>query len=427
MQKQRLITALDVGSSTIRCIMAQQKSEAPLEILAISEVPSSGIEKGIVKDIQAVSDCIKKALAEIENQSGKKPVNIFANITGVHIKTHVGDGRISIPTSSPNEPGEIDQEHVDQVINDAKNSVKIQKGFERSKILHGIPQSYVIDGQDDIHNPLRMNGFHLITKVYTIFSDLTPLRNLAKCVELAGYEVDQDCFALNHIAIAEAVLSEDERRLGTILVDIGGGTCDISLYRRDTLDNVFVVPMAGSAITEDLAIGLKTTLANAEYIKTQYGVALASSVDPNTEIVVEGISGRDSQIKSQALVSHVIQHRVEEILANCYNRLKNTYTPELVTAGIVITGGTSKLQEIAPLVRSAFNMPVKIALPDQSRLARHDDRLRDPAFATCLGLLYLAAQQERDWKSGSFKLPQFKTTSKLFDNIKRIFKEFISS
>jgi cell division protein FtsA len=394
-----------------------------LEILGFSEIPSEGIEKGIVKDIQAVSACIRKALQEVETLSGEKAVNIFANVTGEHIKTHQADGRISIPTLSPNEPGEIDQDHVDQVINDAKNSVKIQKGFERSKILHGIPQSFVIDGQDDIHNPVNMNGFHLIARVYTIFADITPIRNLGKCIELAGYEIDPDNFFLNHIAIAEAVLSEDERRLGSILVDIGGGTCDISLFDRGILEKIVVVPMAGSAVTEDLAIGLKTTLANAEYIKTQHGCALASSVDPEVEIEVEGISGRASQRRTKYLVSHVIQHRVEEMLALCYNKLKNSYTPELVTAGIVLTGGSANLQQIDAVVESAFNMHVKIASPNLSRLSGMITRLDDPACATLVGLLYLAADSDKDLKASSFSLGGL-GKAPVFDKLKKIIKDF---
>ena len=309
--KNNMITALDIGSSFVRVLIAKTAKDNSLEVLGSSEVPSSGIEKGIVKDIEAVSECVKKALQEAEKASGLKAVNIFTNITGEHIRSNVGDGRISIPSGSPNEPGEISQDHVDQVINDAKNGIKILKGYERATILHGIPQSFVIDGQDDIHNPVKMNGFHLITKVYTIFGDITPLRNLAKCIELAGYDIDPDNFVLNHIAVSEAVLTEDEKRLGTVLIDIGGGTCDISLFRKGVLEKVMVVPMAGSAITEDLAIGLKTTISSAEYIKKEYGNAYAASVDPNVEIEVDGISGRESHSRTQYLVSHVIQHRVE--------------------------------------------------------------------------------------------------------------------
>lgn len=424
--RHNLITALDIGSANIRCVLAKTKDTRNLEILGVVEMPSAGIEKGIVKDIQAVAECVKKTLHEVHTLTGVKPVNLFVNVTGDHIRTQVGDGRISIPTSSPNEPGEIIQEHVDQVIADARNGVKIQKGFERSQILHGIPQSYVIDGHNDIRTPLRMTGFHLITKVLTIFGDVTQLRNLAKSIELAGYEVSTDNFVLNHIAIANAVLSEDELRLGTILIDIGAGTCDISLHHRGILEKLLVIPMAGSAITEDLAIGLKTTLSNAEYIKTHYGVALASSVDPEVELVVEGISGRESQVKTQYLVSHVVQHRVEEMLALCYDRLKGFYTPELVTAGIVLTGGTAKLQMIDAVVRNSFNLPVKIAQPNLDNLGGDTQMLKDPAFATCVGMLRHAALLEPETKAPALRLGSFKA-GKTFEKIKNIIKDFTSS
>ena len=424
--RHNLITALDIGSANIRCILAHAKAKGQLDILGIAETPSSGLEKGIVKDIQAVAEGVKKTLKEVHTAAGTKPANIFTNVTGDHIRTQVGDGRISIPTSNPNEPGEIVQEHVDQVIADARNSVKIQKGFERSQILHGIPQSFVIDGHNDIRNPLRMTGFHLITKVLTIFGDVTQLRNLAKSIQLADFDISPENFVLNHIAIAKAVLSEDERRLGTILIDIGAGTCDISLHHRGTLEKILVIPMAGSSITEDLAIGLKTTLSNAEYIKTHYGVALASSVDPETEIVVEGISGRDSQVKTQHLVSHVVQHRVEEMLSLCYDRLKNFYTPELVTAGIVLTGGTAKLQMIDAVVKNSFNLPVKIAQPDLSNLNGDTEMLKDPAFATCVGLLRHAAAQEPESKAPALRLGTFKA-GKTLEKIKQIFKDFTST
>jgi cell division protein FtsA len=421
--KHNLITALDIGSSNIRSIMAKCKPDGQIEVLAVSQTPSIGIEKGIVKDIEAVSECISKVLKDIEHTSGHRVSNIYANITGEHIKTHIGDGRISIPVINQNEPGEITQEHIDQVITDAKNSLKIQKGFERAKILHGIPQGYVIDGQDDIHNPVKMNGFHLITKVYTIFADITPLRNLSKCIELAGYEMDQDKYVLNHIAIEKALLSDDERRLGTILIDIGGGTCDLSIFRRNVMEKVLVVPMAGAAITEDLAIGLKTTLSDAEKIKTKNGVAIAGSVDPEVEIDVEGISGRSASKKTQQLVSHVIQHRVEEIFSLCYDKLKNYYTPELVTAGIVLSGGMAKLDLIDQVVHNSFNLSVKIGIPNTDRLTGKTDGLQDTAYATCIGLLYVAASSEKETKAPLIRLGSIKT-NKILDKIKQIYTDF---
>jgi len=421
--KQSILTALDIGSSFVRCIIAKEVGDGRLEILGIGETPSDGIERGIVKDIQALSGCVAKAISEAETAAKTNAANIFCNITGEHIRTHIGDGRISIPTESPNEPGEITQEHVDQVIGDAKNSVKIQKGLERFRILHGIPHNFVIDNQDDIHNPINMNGFHLIAKVYAILSELTPLRNLSKCIELAGYNIEPDNFILNHIALSESVLSDDEKRLGALVLDIGGGTCDLAIYSRGSLEKVLVVPMAGKSITEDLAIGLKTTLDNAEYVKTEYGNALASSVDQSIEIDVDGISGRAASRKTQFLVSHVIQHRVEEMLALCYTKAKDFYTPELVTAGIVLCGGTANLINIDTVLSEAFNLHVKVATPDLSRLNGMISRLEDPAYATAIGILYHAMNQDMEPSSKSFHLSNLKA-NKFVDKFKKILKDF---
>lgn len=421
--KSFIITALDIGSSFVRCIIAKEVGGGRLEILGVGECESEGIEKGIVKDIQALSACVAKAIGEAEKAANTQAVNLYCNITGEHIRTNVGDGRISIPTESPNEPGEITVEHMEQVINDAKNSVKIQKGFERFRILHGIPHNFVIDNQDDIHNPVNMNGFHLIAKVYAILAELTPLRNLSKCIELAGYDIDPENFVLNHIAVSEAVLSDDEKRLGALVLDIGGGTCDLSIYSRSSLEKVIVIPMAGKNITEDLAIGLKTTLNNAEYIKVEYGNALAASVDQSVELDVEGISGRAPSRKTQYLVSHVIQHRVEEMLSLCYGKAKDFYTPELVTAGIVLCGGTANLVNVDQVLSDAFNLHVKVATPDLSRLNGMISRLEDPAYATVVGLLYHACGKDPESSSKSFNFNALKT-NKLVDKFKKILKDF---
>ncbi|MDD4147937.1 MAG: cell division protein FtsA [Candidatus Cloacimonetes bacterium] len=421
--KHTIITALDIGSTMVRTIIAKTLANNRLEVLGIGQCPSAGIQRGIVKDIQALSDQIAKCIEEAEKAADTDAINIYANITGDHIRTQLGDGRISIPSDTPNEPGEISLEHVEQVIDDAKNSVKIQKGFERHKILHGIPHDYIIDSQDDIRNPVNMSGFHLTAKVLTILSELTPMRNLSKCIELAGYEMDPDNYVLSHVALSNSVLSEDERRLGAILMDIGGGTCDISIYNRGALEKVIVIPMAGTSITEDLAIGLKTTIASAEYIKTQFGNAIASEIDQSLEIDVEGISGRAGTRRPQYLVSHVIQHRVEEILALCYNRSKDYYTPELVTAGVILSGGSANLQGIDKAINNAFNLQVKIAKPDLSRLEGMTSRLDDPGFATAVGILYFASEFEHEPQARSFNLGNL-GNSKFVDTIKKIFKDF---
>jgi cell division protein FtsA len=249
------------------------------------------------------------------------------------------------------------------------------------------------------------------------------MRNISKCIELAGYDMDPENYVLSHVALGHSVLSDDERRLGAILMDMGGGTCDISIYNRGALEKVIVIPMAGQSITEDLAIGLKTTLSSAEYIKTQFGNAIASEVDQSLEIDVEGISGRAGTKRPQYLVSHVIQHRVEEILALCYNRSKDYYTPELVTAGVILSGGSANLQGIDKAINTAFNLQVKIAKPDLSRLEGMTSRLDDPGFATAVGILYFASGFEHDPQTRSFNLGNL-GSSKFVDTLKKIIKDF---
>ena len=272
-----------------------------------------------------------------------------------------------------------------------------------------------------------MNGFHLTAKVLTILGEVTPLRNLAKCIELAGYEIEPEHFVLNHIALSHSVLSSDDRRLGAILMDFGGGSVDISIYKRSALERLLVIPMAGQAITEDLAIGLKPTIANAEYIKKQFGKAVADENTQDFEIEVEGISGRANTKKSQYLVSHVIQRRIEEILALAYNRSKDFYTPELVTAGIILSGGTANLENIDEAIFQAFNMQVKIARPDQSPLSQYHENLDNPDFGTLLGILYHAHSRQERYSGKAFSLPRLADLKeiKLIDKKKKIIKDFI--
>ncbi len=397
--KQQIITALDIGSSNVRVVIAACARNLEIEIKGIGESRMDGMDKGIVKDIEAVSSCLKRAISEAEQNAKCKAGNIYANISGEHIKTHESVGRISIPGSHTNEPGEILLEHVEQVIEDAKKSLKIQKGFDRLRILHGIPQSFEIDGQCDIRNPVNMNGFHLTAHVLSVFADINSLRNITKCIELAGYQIEADNFVLNHMAVSQAVLTDDEKNLGCLLMDFGGGTCDLALYNKGTIVKLVVVPMAGNAVSRDLAIGLKTTIANAELLKSDYGIALADRASKDKVVNVEGISGRAGVSKSQYLISQIIQHRLDDILALCYNETVTVVPTELITAGVVLTGGMSHLKEIDTLIADTFNMHVKTAEPNINGFIGTTLRLEDPSFATAVGLLRYAMEDIQDGKS----------------------------
>lgn len=422
--KHGIITALDIGSHSIKVIIAQLHKEGKIEVKGITSTPSEGIERGLVRDIGLVSASIKKALVEAETAADTKAANIYACISGDHVRTSTADGRISIPSVSPNEPGEITSEHIEQVIEESRNIVKIQKANDRCRILHSFPQSYSIDGHEDFHNPVNMTGFLLVARVCSILAEVTPLRNLTKSIELAGYSIAPENIILSHVASANAVLSEDEKRLGCILIDMGAGTSDIAIYNRGILEHVLVVPKAGSLITEDLAIGLKTPISSAEYLKTEYGAANVNGIDPALEVEIEGISGRAPAIKKASLISHVIQHRVDDILASCYQKTVECYTPELVTAGIVLTGGTANLRAIAQQIEYSYNLPVKIAKPNIERFSGSTNLLYDPTFATAVGLIKHVAGSEKESRPTTNSLPAI-SAGKFIDKIKKILKDFV--
>jgi cell division protein FtsA len=242
---------------------------------------------------------------------------------------------------------------------------------------------------------------------------------------LAGYEFDSDNLVLNHVALSHSALSRDEKRLGCILIDIGGGTCDIALYNRGSLEKIAVIPMAGHNITEDLAIGLKTTIDSAELLKCNYGLALTDGIDPNLEVEVEGISGRPATKRSQQLISHVISRRVDEILNLCYNKLVGLYTPELVTAGVVLCGGSSSLKRIDEAALKTFNLHVKLAKPSLERMSGSVSRLDDPAFCTAVGILQYASNLEREYSGSGLTKKAGAWGNKIKNIFKKIYRDFV--
>ncbi|MBM4398959.1 MAG: cell division protein FtsA [Candidatus Cloacimonetes bacterium] len=397
--KASVITALDIGSSFVRVLVSHMDNEGRIEIKGIGEVPSEGMDRGLVKDIQAVAGCIKTAIQQAEEAADCKAENIYINITGEHIRSQSVMGRISISGTNSNLPSEISENHIVQVVNDAKNSIKVQKGFDRLQIMHGLPQYFDIDDQNEIYNPVNMTGYHLTSHVLLVLADITAIRNLLKCIEVAGYCVNPENIVLSHIAAGLATLSDDEKRLGSVLIDIGGGCCNIAFYNKGNLIQTSVTPMAGNNITRDLAIGLRTTISHAEKVKVEYGNAVTDNLEQNDEVQVDGISGRSSSKYKLSHISMIIQSRLSEFMETCYQFIKSAYPPELITAGVVLTGGTAKLKNVDSFTADLFNLPVKIGYPDLSRLSGAISRLEDPSYATAIGLLYYGMDQHKDTKS----------------------------
>lgn len=381
------ITALDIGSSKISVIIANITPENKIEIKGIGSADTEGIENGLVQDIQRTAESINKAIVEAENIAQLPAENIYAGIGGEFLVSRNAIGRISLANYT--EPTEIDQSHIEAVINDAKNSMKIQQGGENLEILHALPQYFDIDSQSNIANPIAMCGFSLTGHVHLILTDISAKRNIYKCIEIAGYTPES--IIASPLASSRAVLNDDERKLGCIMIDIGGGTSDIAVIKNHRTQYVTVKSSGGENITNDLSIGLRTTPRYAEKIKVEHGNAVPSTIVEDTLVQVESIGGRPPMSASKHDISVIIRERTFEILETCYRDIITNYpNMMLLPGGLILTGGTALLDNIDILAQSIFNMQVRIGRPDLSRLTGAISRLDAPKFAATIGLLYLA-------------------------------------
>ena len=421
MRGKQTITALDIGTTKICVLIAVTTDEDKYEVKGIGISKSEGISNGQVTDIMKTAKSIQKALKEAEEMAGTKPKNIYVGIAGDHIKSQNTMGRISL--TSGTDACEITSEHVENVLSNSKNNVKLQPGNDRLEIIHAIPQYFDIDEMKGIMNPLRMSGFNLTAHVHIVMADKTALTNIRKCVEICGHKVN-DIF-LEPIASSYSVLNEVEKNLGSILIDIGGGTTDIAVFYKDSIRFSAVLPIGGTNITQDLAIGLHTSPFNAEELKISLGNAIAQQLPDDKYVEISGISGRESKKKKLRYISEIIEARMREILETAYRLLNDEYNLAMITAGLTMTGGASLLKNSEHLAREIFNMSAKIGYPDLSLLSGATDRLESPKFATAVGILYQAFQEEleADIVSNTIAKPDAFTAmiKKVLNNFKEYF------
>ncbi len=421
MKSGQIITAIDIGTTKICVIIATFNEENKLEVKGIGTSRSDGLVNGVVVDITKASQSIKDAIVESENMAGFKARNLYVGIAGNHIKSQNTIGRISLTTGA--DPCEITQEHVENVITNSRNNVKIQQGNERLEIIHAIHQYYKIDDQEGILNPVSMSGFNLSAHVHIVMADINTLRNVKKCIEMAGYKVID--IYLEPIASSNAVLNEVEKELGSILIDIGGGTTDIAVFFKNSIRFSFVLPLGGTDITNDLAIGLHTSPQNAENLKINQGNSLASQIPEDALIDIEGIGGRESKQKKLRYVNEIVEARMREIFEGAYKILNEQYDLKMITAGLTMTGGASLLKNSDVLAEEIFNMSTKIGYPNLTDLAGPTERLENPKYATSVGILYYAFNElvNKESKIQSIKIGN--SFTKFINKIKEIFKEYI--
>ena len=369
----RMVVGLDIGTSKIVAIVGELSPEGQLEIIGIGSHASRGLKKGVVVNIDSTVQSIQRAVEEAELMAGCQIQSVYAGIAGSHIRSMSSHGIVAIRDR------EVFQPDIDRVI-DAAQAVAIPAD---QKILHILPQEFLIDSQEGIKEPLGMSGVRLEAKVHLVTCAVNAAQNIEKCIQQCGLAVDD--IILEQLASSYAVLTEDEKDLGVCLVDIGGGTSDIAIFTEGAIKHTAVIPIAGDQVTNDIAMALRTPTQNAEEIKIKYGCALASLAGENETIKVPSVGERDDRDLSRQALAEVIEPRYEELFTLIQAELRRSGFEDLIPAGIVLTGGTSKMEGVIELAEEIFHMPVSIGKPKS--VAGLSDIVRNPIYATSVGLL----------------------------------------
>jgi len=370
--KRTKIAAIDVGTTKVCTIMGDVDSEGGLRILGVGVAPSMGLQKGLVVNVNEAKQAIRESIRKAERTAGYKLESAYVGVTGRHISSVNNRGVIAI-TRNDQLVRPSDLKRVLQVA----RSVKIPS---EHKVLHIIPRTYAVDGQEGVKNPVGMHGFRLDVEAHIITAAVTSVQNLTKCIRGLGIEIDD--LVMEPLASAEAVLSEEERVDGVMLADIGGGTTDIAVFKDDTIYHTSVLPVAGHLITRDISVGLGLSLELAEQMKKQYG-----NVTPSQDIKIDDdrTLTEDGHSVSYRDLSEIIRVRVEELIRLIFMELPRTDYAKFIPAGLVLTGGSANLPGIAELAQDISHMPVRVGEPVS--LYGVSDTLRDPAYATSVGLL----------------------------------------
>jgi cell division protein FtsA len=378
-ENRNLVVGLDIGTSKVAALVGELAPDGTLEVLGMGSHESKGLKKGVVVNIESTVAGIQRALEEAELMADCKIASAFTGIAGSHIRSFNSTGMVAVKDR------EVSAVDVERAVETAK-AVNIPTD---QQILHVLRQEFIIDGQEDVREPVGMSGVRLEVKVHIITGAVSAAQNIVKCVRRCGLDVND--LILQPLASARAVLSADEMDLGVCLVDIGGGTTDLAIFTHGAIRQTAVIPIAGDQITNDIAMALRTPTADAETIKIRHGVALRQLADPNEMIEVPGIGDRAPRVMSRQTLAEVIEPRAEELFSLVQKVLRESGYEELLSSGLVLTGGSSMMQGMTELGEEIFHMPVRIGAPRyEGGLA---DVVRNPRYATAMGLLMEGASQ----------------------------------
>jgi cell division protein FtsA len=378
----RKIVGLDIGTNKVVAIVGEVNADGDLEIIGIGSHGSRGLKKGVVVNIESTVQSIQRAVEEAELMAGCEIDSVYAGIAGSHIRSINSHGIVAIRDR------EVFSQDLDRVI-DAAQAMAIPAD---QKILHILPQEYVIDTQEGIKQPLGMSGVRLEAKVHLVTCAVNAAQNIEKCIERCGLKVND--VILEQLASSYSVLTDDERDLGVCLIDIGGGTTDIAVFTDGAIRHTHVIPIAGDQVTNDIDMALRTPTQNAEEIKIKYACALTQLARADETIKVPGVGDKPARELSRQALADVVEPRYDELFTLIQAELRRSGFESLIAAGIVLTGGASKMEGVIELAEEIFHMPVTLGSP--RNVAGLKDIVRNPVYATGVGLLMYGKEREEE-------------------------------
>ncbi len=402
----KMIVGLDIGTSKVVAIVGAITPEGQLEIVGIGSHRSTGLKKGVVVNIESTVLSIQRAIEEAELMAGCQIHSVYAGIAGSHIRSLNSHGIVAIRDR------EVFAQDLERVI-DAAQAVAIPAD---QKILHILPQEFLIDDQDGVKEPLGMSGVRLEAKVHLVTCAVNAAQNIEKCIRRCGLEVED--IILEQLASSYSVLTDDEKELGVCVVDIGGGTTDIAIFKDGAIRHTGVIPIAGDQVTNDIAMALRTPTPNAEEIKIKYACALAKLTSPDETIKVPSVGDRQPRDLSRQALAEVVEPRYDELFTLVQAELRRSGYEDLIAAGIVLTGGTSKMEGVIELAEEIFHMPVRLGAPQNIRGL--SDIVNNPIYSTGVGLLIYAMKQQH--AGGRVAAGTKESQGSLFSKIKKMFQ-----
>jgi cell division protein FtsA len=378
--ERNLIVGLDIGTSKVAAIVGELSSDGTLEVIGIGSTVSRGLKKGVVVNLESTVQSIQRAIEEAELMAGCQIRSVFAGIAGSHIRSLNSHGVVAIKDK------EVTQYDIDRVIDSAR-AVAVPAD---QKILHILPQEFIIDLQDGIKEPIGMSGIRLEARVHMVTGSVSASQNIIKCIRRCGLEVED--IVLEQLASCNSVLTEDEKELGVCLIDIGGGTTDIAIFAEGAIKHTAVIPIAGDQVTNDIAVALRTPTVNAEEIKRNYACALTQLASVDGVIEVASIGDRPPRKISTQNLAEIIEPRYEELMLLVQSELRRSGYEELIAAGIVLTGGSSKVTGLIELAEEIFHMPVRMGVPQN--VNGLTEVVKNPIHSTGVGLLMYGKEHQ---------------------------------